>query len=464
MSETLLNGSAPAAADTGPEGTPLGEGRMVREDGWREVHRLFHVERRSKAEIARQLDLDRKTVRGILQAAVWQPYTRAERADRLLAEHTRYLETRAPQVQYSARILFQELRQTRGYRGSYETVKRFVRPRRAVEQAADRATVRFETPPGQQSQIDWGQARIHFRSRPVVLHVFILTLGYSRRSFHEPCLGETLSQFLDAHERAFDYFGGHTREHLYDRPRTVCQPAGDGRVVWNATFKQFADYWGFEPHLCRAYRAQTKGKVESGVKYFKGNFLPGRSFVDEQDLREQLGQWQTEVADVRIHGTTHERPADRFVREGSALIATAGQPGFRLEASQPRRVADDYLVSFETNRYSVPFTLIGQTVEVTRRGGRLHIIHRGGLVAEHEELAGKYQLRVRPEHGPGASARPARRVASSRPSASRWAAPPEVEIRDLAVYDRLGGAAAGDSDLAAPLSIVDPEATWAVRS
>ena len=156
-------------------------------------------------------------------------------------------------------------------------------------------------------------------------------------------------------------------------------------MVWNATFKQFADYWGFEPHLCRAYRAQTKGKVESGVKYFKRNFLPGRTFVDEQDLREQLGQWQAEIADVRMHGTTHERPADRFARERPHLIATTGQPGFRLEASQPRRVAEDYLVSFETNRYSVPFTLIGQTVEVTRRGSRLHMAHGGHLVAEHDE-------------------------------------------------------------------------------
>jgi transposase len=335
MSETLLTSSTPADTDTGPEGTALGEGRMVREDCWREVHRLFHVERRSKSEIARHVRLDRKTVRTILHEAAWQPYVRTERAETLLADHARYLQTRAPQVQYSARILFQELRQARRYRGSYETVKRFVRPLRAAEQAAERATVRFETPPGHQSQIDWGQARIHFGSRPVILHVFILTLGYSRRSFHEPCLGETLSQFLDAHERAFDYFGGHTREHLYDRPRTVCQPGGDGRVVWNATFTQFADYWGFEPHLCRAYRAQTKGKVESGVKYFKGNFLPGRTFVDEQDLREQLGGWQLDIADVRIHGTTHERPTDRFARERSALIATAGQPASGSRRASP---------------------------------------------------------------------------------------------------------------------------------
>ena len=438
MSETLLDGPTPATADTGPEITPLGEGRMVREDCWREVHRLFHVERRSKSEIARRLQLDRKTVRGVLDETSWQPYARAERADTLLAEHASFLQTRAPEVQYSARILYQELRQARGYHGSYETVKRFVRPLRAAEQAAERATVRFETPPGQQSQIDWGQARIHFRSRPVILHVFILTLGYSRRSFHEPCLGETLSQFLDAHERAFDYFGGHTREHLYDRPRTVCQLGGDGRVVWNATFKQFADYWGFEPHLCRAYRAQTKGKVEAGVKYFKGNFLPGRTFVDEQDLREQLDRWQWDIADVRIHGTTHERPADRFVREQSTLIATAGQPGFRLEASQPRRVAEDYLVSFKTNRYSVPFTLIGQTVEVARWAGQLHISHRGTLVAEHDEVSGKYQVRVRPEHGPGAIARTGRRRVSALARTCDRAALPEVEIRDLAIYEALG--------------------------
>ena len=141
---------------------------------------------------------------------------------------------------------------------------------------------------------------------------------------------------------------------------------------------------------------------------------------------------------MRIHGTTHERPADRFAREQSALIATGGQPGFRLEASQPRRVADDYLVSFETNRYSVPFTLIGQTVEVTRRSGRLHLTHRGRLVAEHEALPGKYQVHILPEHGPGAIARTARRVHSS-PFADRAGrgALPEVEIRDLGIYDTL---------------------------
>ena len=180
------------------------------------------------------------------------------------------------------------------------------------------------------------------------------------------------------------------------------------------------------------------------MKYFKGNFLPGRTFVDEQDLREQLGQWEAEIADVRIHGTTHERPVDRFAQERLHLIATGGQPGFRLEASQPRLVAEDYLVSFETNRYSVPFTLIGQTVEITRRGGRLHVAHGGHLVAEHEELAGKYQVRILPEHGPGAIARTARRQRSALRCLDRpgRGALPEVEVRDLAIYDVLAAAEA----------------------
>jgi transposase len=125
---------------------------------------------------------------------------------------------------------------------------------------------------------------------------------------HEDFLRERVAQFLDAHERAFDHFGGHTREHLYDRPRTVCYANDEGRIVWNPTFKAFAQYWSFEPRVCRPYRAQTKGKVESGVKYLKRNFLPGREFIDIVHLSEQLAEWNDTIADQRNHGTTHEVP------------------------------------------------------------------------------------------------------------------------------------------------------------
>jgi hypothetical protein len=134
--------------------------------------------------------------------------------------------------------------------------------------------------------------------------------------------------------------------------------------------------------------------------------------------------------DFALHAEP-ERPIDRFAEEHRHLVGTAGHPSFRLEARQPRVVAEDYLVSFETNRYSVPFTLIGQAVEVLRGAGRIAIFHRETLVAEHPELPGKHQLRILSEHGPGAIARTARRVRSSRSVMSKTSTPfAEVEVRD----------------------------------
>ncbi len=425
-----------------PEQNALGEDGMIGRDRWGEIHRLAasHV---TIAEIARRLDVDRKAVARCLRQEAWQPYRRSAPVETLLTPHMPFLQERAPAVGYSARILWQELRTHHGYAGSYETVKRFVRPLREEGLLASLIWTRFETPPGAQSQIDWGQARVVLGGRPVVRHLFVLTLGFSRRSFYAPCLGETLSDLLDAHERAFEYFGGHTREHLYGRPRTVCRPTDSG-VSWNPTFRAFADFWGFEPRLCRPYRAQTKGKVESGIKYFRRNFLPGREFRDDLDLGEQLSEWMGTVADLRVHGTTHERPIDRFAREQGALIPANPRRSFHLEARQSRIVASDYLVSFETNRYSVPFRLIGQAVEAHRQGDVLVIFHRGEVVARHRVLAGQHQLAILPEHGPGAVARTARQRRSTLQEPRLLLTPPEVEHRDLAWYEAVchpGGAA-----------------------
>ena len=420
-----------------------GEACMVDQERWVEIRRLFHEERVAISEIGRRLDLDRKTVRRSLRQTTWQPYRRAAGGETLLTAHADFVQARAPQVGYSARLLYQELRASRGYTGSYETVKRWVAPLREVQGHADRALLRFETPPGQQSQIDWGQALVPFRTGPQVVHVFVLTLGFSRRGFYYACADERLAQFLESHERAFAHFGGHTREHLYDRPRTVCYADDAGRRIWNPTFKAFADYWGFEPRVCRPYRAQTKGKVESGVKYVKRNFLPGRTFVDLVDFQAQLDEWNATIADCRLHGTTHELPITRFERERGQLVPLAGQRSFQQEARVSRIVAEDYLVSLATNRYSVPFRLIGQRVEVQRRGDLVHIFHRDREVATHPVLSGTHQFCILPEHGPGASARTARQRRSTwREPAQPPGAMPEVEVRDLACYEAVCGSAA----------------------
>ena len=217
----------------------LGEVEMVGRDRWEEIHRRAGAGGSIRA-IARELDLDRKTVRRCLRQTEWKRYRRAARADTLLASESEYLRRRAAEVGYSAQVLFQELRR-REYRGSYETVKRFVRPLRETQLHAAVTRTRFETPPGLQSQIDWGQARVRLGAAWEVRHVFVLTLGFSRRSVYVPCLSEALGDLLDAHEQAFAHFGGHTQEHLYDRPRTVCAPSGTNGVRWNTTFKGVHD-------------------------------------------------------------------------------------------------------------------------------------------------------------------------------------------------------------------------------
>jgi len=407
---------------------------MIGRERWEELRRM-HVEGRPLALIARQTGLDRKTVRRCLRQAEWRPYSRVPSMPTMLAGHMAWLIERAPQVRYSARILFQELRATRGYGGGYDTVRNAVRPLRVEAMAASLTQCRFETAPGEQSQVDWGQVRVAFAGAPATVHVFVLTLGYSRRMFAEGYVHERIGSLLAAHEHAFTHFGGHTAEILYDRMRTVVLGTENERPRWNSTFESFARYWAFEPRLCRPYRAQTKGKVESGVKYIKRNFIPGRSFRDLEDFNTQLLAWLAEVADVRVHGTTHEQPVARFTREASALLPTVGQPSFLEAMLRERVVADDWLVSIDANRYSVPCRLLGKTVQVVRQGGHWQIFHQGALVAEHPVLAGRFALSVKPEHGPGAIARNARQRFPAPPAAPRAIAIAEVEVRDLALYD-----------------------------
>ena len=145
---------------------------------------------------------------------------------------------------------------------------------------------------------------------------FTMTLGYSRRMMAEAATDQKLGTLLRMHEAAFQQWGGVPEEILYDRMKTVWTGTDErGEIIWNAVFLDFARYWGFTPRLCRPYRAQTKGKVESGVKYVRRNFLcglQGREPANLADLNAELRRWVAEVANQRVHGTTHEQVLIRW--------------------------------------------------------------------------------------------------------------------------------------------------------
>jgi hypothetical protein len=220
-----------------------------------------------------------------------------------------------------------------------------------------------------------------------------MILGYSRRIFARAYRGERLEWLLDGHERAFSHFGGRTETILYDNPRTIVLAKDEkaGTVEWNPTFKDRMDFYGVEVKLCRYYRAQTKGKVESGVKYVKRNALVGKRFRDLEELNAYLLQWCVTVADQRVHGTTHERPQERFER-AEKLIAVSVRKPAPHERVVIRIVPRDAYVAVEANRYPVPFEWIGQRITVRILSEEVVFSVEGQEALTHPRLSGKHAL------------------------------------------------------------------------
>jgi transposase len=146
----------------------------------------------------------------------------------------------------------------------------------------------------------------------------LVVLGYSRLLWCRFYPRQDMATLLDGLEEAMLYFGGVPQELLFDQMKAVITRdlrLEGGALVRNAEFLRFAHHWGFTPRACRPYRAQTKGKVERPVRYLRGNFIYGRTFINDGDLEQQRQHWLERVANVRLHGTTRERPRIRFDRE-----------------------------------------------------------------------------------------------------------------------------------------------------
>jgi hypothetical protein len=177
-----------------------------------------------------------------------------------------------------------------------------------------------------------------------------------------------MATLIDGLEEAFGYFGGVPQELLFDQMKAVITRdlrLEGGALVRNAEFLRFARHWGFTPRACRPYRAQTKGKVERPVRYLRGNFVYGRIFLHDVDLNQQCQRWLERVANVRLHGTIHERPRDRFDGEERLLLQPLAARGYtslvleRLPTSTPARRSPRPLVTVEKRSLTVYAQLAG---------------------------------------------------------------------------------------------------------
>src|SRR5450759_2629520 len=315
--------------------------------------------------IARKMETRRNTVRRYLKSGEGAEVQVRPGARRLDDGERRHAEELFAGEGAGNAVVVRELLMARGVAASMRTVQRAVCEKRQRLRAEALATVRFETGPGEQTQADFGEKRVWIAGVRVKVLFLVAVLGYSRRLFVRAMLSERQGEWLSGLAAAFRHFGGMTRTLLIDNAGALVSRHDRRRRVLTFTsgFEAFCRDWGVQARACAPYRARTKGKTESGVGYVKGNALAARQFSSLEDLQGHLLCWSLS-ADERIHGTTGERPRERFERERAALgpvpHEALAMPARRLL----RRVASDALVDVDTVRYSVPHRLVKEELEV----------------------------------------------------------------------------------------------------
>jgi transposase len=283
---------------------------------------------------------------------------------------------------WNAVVILREIQED-GYNGGITILRDYIQPKRVMRPS--RATVRFETEPGQQMQSDWGEIITEVGGQQVKVYFIVNQLGYSRR-FHFWCTdSQDAEHTYEGLVRSFEYFGGVAKEVLVDNQKTtVLKASNNGHPRFNERFLDLAGLYGFTPRACRPYRARTKGKDERMVGYIKQHFFVRyRSFESWAHLNQLAEQWLAEEADQRVQNTVKEVVAQRFERE----LPTLGPlPSQRYDTSyfERRQVAWDSYIDVRGNRYSVPANLVGQAVTV-RIGldDTLKVYHDEKIVASH---------------------------------------------------------------------------------
>ncbi len=406
---------------------------MLRLEEWMDMH-LLAKQGLSVREIARRSGYGRNTVKKLLRLdpGAVQQRAYADRGSKL-DPYKGYLQDRYLSTGLSAIRLYGEI-QTHGYSGGIDVVRRYVRSLAPQQAALRKATVRFETGPGEQAQVDWAHCGRLPDAQGVVrpVYAFMLVLGYSRLLYVTLTTDMRLETLIRCHEEAFAAIGGCPQTVLYDNMTQVRLE----RLQLNPLFADFAAYSGFAVTTHRVRRPRTKGKIERMVEYLKDNFFRGRTFVTLADCQAQLRHWLDQVANVRLHATTHQRPLDLWAVEQPQLQSLAGLRPYRLATRVVRTVSSEAWVHFQGSRYSVPPAQVGQSVlvELVHDQQRLLIRAKEVIVASHPLARKRGESIADPAH---LAALWQLSLATSPPPPIAWqlACAEPVESRPLSVYE-----------------------------
>jgi len=262
----------------------------------------------------------------------------------------------------NAKSIYQDLYLEQGYRGSYESVKRYVRK---LRHAHPKLYARIETPPGLEAQVDFGLGALTLKEgrykRP---WLFVMTLSNSRASYQQVVWKQDVETFLSCHEKAFEFFGGVPKTIKIDNLKAGVLKAHLYEPELNPNYQAFSEHYNFVILPCRVATPQHKGKVESGVKYVQNNALTNKRFDSLEAQNRYLQKWNTTWAMRRIHGTTKRQVRQMFEKERPSLQKTAEEPyAFFKIATRKVSIMDSH-VQLEGAYYPVAPQYMGKQVRV----------------------------------------------------------------------------------------------------
>lgn len=333
----------------------------------------------NKTQIGNLLNIDRKTVRKILNELELKGAVERKEKPSILDPYKEYVEIQANKDLSAIRV-YQDLQSEFGFEGSYDVVRRYVNKIKTNP----KAYMVLNSLPGEEAQVDFGYiGTLNVGSQRKKAWIFVMTLSYSRYMYSEIVFDQSVKTFIECHRNAFKYFGGAPSIVKIDNLKAGILEANFYEPTVQKHYAAFGNWYGFMIEPCRVYTPTDKGKVESSVKYIKDNCFKARNFNNYNEAKEFLSVWLNDIANVRIHGTTKKSPLVVFNATEKEKLIPLPKDEYIMSSSSCCTVNTNCHISYKGNYYSVPYAYIGNEVTVIEINNTVKIFLKDKEIAFH---------------------------------------------------------------------------------